>query len=452
MKKNDDRNRLAFVGFAGFGLVDIVLREFGFEVVGVEIDEAIAAVNRRNGGDVITADILDTDPVDYTDFFLTHFSPPCPSYSVARNAKSRQNIISRILDLACHQKLINGEGELDIRFARKICGFIRVIRPEIFTLENVWGYRKSLSWLLIWYTLLSEGYGVDSWNLNAADYGVPQSRRRMIVIARRDGRQPAKPFQTHSKKPDMFTRPWVGWYEALEDLLPELPESKFAPWQEDRMPEEVKSFMIPGDNTSNMTVRSADEPMVTIQTRMPERCPHRAFLLGQGSRSKPKYGYRPADIITANNNQTGIKAFVSFVMDSGNTRSGTVRNNGDPIFTITTMGKIALPKAFIIGAQYQTPADGSKRTVQNRGSDRPVWTIRTSEKGDTRALLAGGKVVSLTPRALARLQDFPDWFVLPVDEIFGDWLEWAITRRELSCRGIGNALPRGVYRAVLKSL
>ena len=484
MKKNDDRNRLAFVGFAGFGLVDIVLREFGFEVVGVEIDEAIAAVNRRNGGDVITADILDTDPVDYIGFFLTHFSPPCPSYSVARNAKARQNIISRILDLACHQKLINGEGELDIRFARKICGFIRVIRPEIFTLENVWGYRKSLSWRLIWYTLLSEGYGVDVWNLNAADYGVPQSRRRMIVIARRDGRQPAKPFQTHSKKPDMFTRPWVGWYEALEDLLPELPESKFAPWQEDRMPEEVKSFMIPGDNTSNMTVRSADEPMVTIQTRMPERYPHRAFLvghrsinislverddpayntitaqsqraraflLGQGSRSKPKYGHRPADIITANNNQTGIKAFVAFVMDSGNTRSGTVRNNGDPIFTIPTMGKIALPKAFIIGGQHQTHADGSKRTVQNRGSDRPVWTIRTSEKGDTRALLAGGKVVSLTPRALARLQDFPDWFVLPVDEIFGDWLEWAITRRELSCRGIGNALPRGVYRAVLKSL
>lgn len=40
----------AFVGCAGFGGVDLVLREFGFEVTGVEIDEAIADVNRMNGG------------------------------------------------------------------------------------------------------------------------------------------------------------------------------------------------------------------------------------------------------------------------------------------------------------------------------------------------------------------------------------------------------------------
>ena len=40
----------AFVGFAGFGGVDIALRDFGFEVVGVEIDDAIAEVNRLNGG------------------------------------------------------------------------------------------------------------------------------------------------------------------------------------------------------------------------------------------------------------------------------------------------------------------------------------------------------------------------------------------------------------------
>lgn len=465
------RRLLAFVGFAGFGLVELVLREFGFEVVGVEIEEAIAAVNRRNGGHCLTADLLDICPSDYVGWFLYHFSPPCPSFSVAKRG---------------------GETEMDLALARKICEFIRVGRPVYFTLENVWGYRKSLSWHLIQYTLLEEGYGLDAWNLNAADYGVPQSRRRMIAIARRDGRQPAKPFQTHAKKPDMFTKPWVGWYEAIEDLIPELPESKFAPWQEDRMPEELqtclinnntggsdrlqtrqpnepsytivsslatkgampRAFLIPGDNTSNGTVRSADEPMVTIQTRTPERCPHRAFLVGQGERSSPKSADQPADTVTANNNQTGVKAFV---MDSANTGSnkggGTIRGKEAPMFTVTAMEKTAPPKAFIIGSHSQAHSDGSERTAQNRSSEKPVWTITASEHGDTRAWIPEMKVVvAMTPRALARFQDFPDEFILPVDEIFGDWWEWAFTRRVLSCRGIGNALPTGVYRATMRSL
>lgn len=384
----------------------------------------------------------------------------CPSFSVAKQG---------------------GETEIDLTLARKICEFIRIGRPVYFTLENVWGYRKSLSWLLIWYTLLEEGYGVAGWNLNAADYGVPQSRRRMIVIARRDGRPPAKPWPTHAKKPDMFTRPWLGWYEAIEDLIPGLPESQFAPWQMDRLPEELKTylimtantnrggldnkpgrgildmgepantvtsgpaggtmpkaFLVPGDNTSNKTVRLADEPMATIQTRPPERCPHRAFLLGQSERSRPKSAGQPSGTVTANSNQTGIRAFV---IDSANAneRNVTIRDAGNPVFTVTAMEKTALPKAFIIGGQYQTPSDGSERTVQNRSPDCPIWTIMASEHLEMRAWLAEGKVVALTPRALARLQDFPYWFVLPEN-------------RALSCRGIGNALPPGVYRAELKSL
>lgn len=449
---------LAFVGCAGFGLVEIVLREFGFNVVGVEIDDAIAEVNRRNGGHCLTADLLDIDPADYTGWVLYHFSPPCPSFSVAKQG---------------------GETEIDLTLARKICEFIRLGRPVYFTLENVWGYRQSLSWLLIWYTLLEEGYGVAGWNLNAADYGVPQSRRRMIVIARRDGRPPAKPWPTHAREPDMFTLPWVGWYEAIEDLIPDLPESQFAPWQMDRLPEELKTylimtantnrggidnkpgrgvldmgepantvtagpaggmpkaFLIPGDNTSNETVRLADEPMVTIQTRPPGRCPHRAFILGQGERSRPKSASQPPDTIKANHNQTGIRAFV---IDSANAneRNVTIRDAGSPVFTITAMEKTAPPKAFVVDCQNNGPPD--RRGLTIRQQDDPIFTMTASANRRTiRACLISGRVISMTPRALARFQDFPDWFMLPEN-------------RALSCRGIGNALPPGVYRAELKSL
>jgi DNA (cytosine-5)-methyltransferase 1 len=351
------------IGFAGFGGPEIALRELGIEAVGIELNPAIAEVNRANGGDVITADILGIDPAEFVGWELYHFSPPCISFSIANHASS--------------------ESEADIALAQKICEFIRVGQPRYFSLENVWLYQRSLSWSLIRSTLLDEGYGVDAWHLNAADYGVPQSRKRMIVIARRDGRKPAKPWPTHSKTgDDMFTKPWAGWHEAIEDLIPGLKETQFAPWQWDRLPDELKTYLVmtsntrrgkmpkallvPGDNTSNNTIRYATDPMVTLQTRTPELCPHRAFILGQGERSQPKLADAPADTATAN-----------------------------------------------------------------------------------------ARVVSMSVRCLARFQSFPDSFVLPGEPGLDENIILLLdprTDRELACRGIGNALPPGMYRAVLRSL
>lgn len=326
----------ALIVFGGLGGPEIALHEAGIETVSIEKDDAIAEVSRYNGNNCLTADILDVDPANYVGYWLYHFSPPCPSFSIANQASS--------------------ETALDIALARKICQFIRIGRPEFFTLENVWLYRKSKSWKIILEALRRAGYGVGWWHLNAADYGVPQTRKRMIVIARRDGRQPAKPWQTHSGTGDMFTRPWVGWYEAIEDLIPDLPESQFADWQLAKMPDKLGTVLIPGDNTSNKTIRPAGEPMVTVQTRPLSQCPHRAFIF-----------------------------------DSQNASSCTIRQSSEPMITVTANG------------------------------------------------LETGRVVAMTPRCLARFQGFPDWFQLPEN-------------RALACRGIGNALPPGMYRAVLKTL
>ena len=431
----------AFVGFAGFGGVDLTLREFGFQVTGVEINDTIAEVNRVNGGQVITADILDLDSANFSNVDLAHFSPPCPRFSQARSKKATLDTSDRISDLATFQAVVNGESELDIKLSRKMCEFIRLVRPPYFTLENVWQYRKSLSWLNIWYTLQEQGYGVDTWNLNAADYGVPQSRRRMIVIARRDGRPPAKPFPTHAKEPDMFTNPWVGWYEAIEDLLPGLPETKPAAWQVARLPERLKTALVMTGNNALADAKpgkgwlACEMPANTVmaQSAMGKA---KAFILGQGERSKPKNGGCPVGTITANNNQTGIKAFVIETQNTSHNLT-TCKMSGDPIFTINAnvFEKNAAQKAFIIGDEFNNWGD---RTVMNREGNTPIWTISANEK------LSGlkmwqGRWLSMTARCLARFQDFPDWFELPES-------------RELACRGIGNALPSGLYRAVLRSL
>lgn len=399
----------AFIGFAGFGGVEIALRRAGFKTIGVEIRNDVALVNWFNGGNVIVADILNIDPVDYIGFMLMHFSPPCPNFSQARQS-AKQNLQARLSDFARYQRLVNGETETDMALAHKICEFIRVSSPEHFTLENVWQYRKSLSWLTIWYTLRECDYRIGVWNLNAAEYGVPQTRRRMVVIARRDGKAPAKPWQTHSKMGDMFTKPWVGWFEVIEDLIPSLPLSEFARWQKKALPDNLMSFII-----------------------------------GNGNRSSPKTVNDPMDTITSNHNQLGLKAFIVGGADGrgmawGLQQEGKVCGQCD-MFTVTAgiVAKNTPPKAFVVGGQYQTPNNSQSRTVQNRIASEPIWTVIANENNDTRVWLNEGYVVLMTPRCLARFQSFPNWFELPEN-------------RALACYGIGNAVPPLLYDAILKSI
>ncbi len=405
----------AFVGFAGFGGVDIALRGAGYDVVGVEIDDAIAQVARDNGHNTITADILDIDPRDYTGWELMHFSPPCPSFSIANQQSS--------------------ESEYDILLAEKITQFIAIAQPRLFTLENVYQYRKSESWRRIIQVLFASGYMVDVGHLNAADYGVPQTRKRMIVRAMRNGFVPYMP-------PAM---PWVGWYEAIEDLLPTLPDSQFADWQLMRMPDELKTMLMMTSNTNKLASDSVqgrgwldiEQPSNTVNTYSNGSMP-RAFLLGNGQRSAPKLAHQPADTITSNSNQMGIRATLVNGQNSSTARNRAV---DEPAMTVTALHK-GFPRAFIVDCQKSgTPdKDNGLRGLTIRESTQPMFTVTsTATKRTVRALTDVGRVVSMTPRALARFQSMPDNYILP-------------KHNKLACKGIGNAVPPKMYEAVLRSL
>src|SRR5690606_35414816 len=75
------------------------------------------------------------------------------------------------------------------------------------------------------------GYAEAHRVLCAADYGVPQTRDRLILVASRVDR-PRLPQPTHAENPappDLWGEsllPWVGWYEAVEDILHTLPTAK----------------------------------------------------------------------------------------------------------------------------------------------------------------------------------------------------------------------------------
>lgn len=108
--------------------------------------------------------------------------------------------------------------------------------------------------------------------MNSADYGVAQTRRRLIIRATLNGLLPPLPTPT----------PWVGWYEAIEDLIPSLPPSQFAQWQLDRLPAGLwETQFVEGTPVGPRppTCGTSAEPAVTINSGGGGRV-HRAFLCG----------------------------------------------------------------------------------------------------------------------------------------------------------------------------
>ncbi|MCT2043097.1 DNA cytosine methyltransferase [Pseudoclavibacter alba] len=104
---------------------------------------------------------------------------------------------------------------------------VREARPEAFVLENVQGltYKTHAAQFSRLIRQLTElGYNPQWKVLLAADFGVPQLRRRVFVVGRRDGKAFEFPEPTHSgwserdRKYDDRKLPYVTAREAFEGL------------------------------------------------------------------------------------------------------------------------------------------------------------------------------------------------------------------------------------------
>lgn len=77
---------------------------------------------------------------------------------------------------------------------------VGTLRPRWFVLENVLGlltHRKGKTLNELLESFRSSGYEVDWRVINAANFGLPQNRERLIVVGNRDGRQFEWPELTH---------------------------------------------------------------------------------------------------------------------------------------------------------------------------------------------------------------------------------------------------------------
>jgi DNA (cytosine-5)-methyltransferase 1 len=424
--------------FTGGGLADIGALQAGYELLwGVELDPAIAAVANANiphrdtvhAASVIGFDWASVERPDHL-----HMSPPCQDFSVAKTSGKVGNDNDGIAD-ACVEAL-------------------KALQPSTVTLENVEGYRKAPGFQRIVDHLWGAGYWVNVDVLNSADFGVPQTRRRLILRAVKGG------FPGPLPEP---VKPWKGWYEAIKDLIPELPETQFANWQLKRLPKELtESIAISNNNISrDATTKIVDDPMMTVTTLMGRRTsqfPY-AYLVDTSNtvpESTAKTNNEPSFAVLASAMRRPITTPTAYLVESKNANQqygDGIRHQGEPHTTVITDHKPShQPKVFLVDGLAN---DGAR--VTSVSGDTPSFTVSDSAgKRACRASTPAGRVVRMTPRCLARFQSVPDWYVLPNEDIqrfrkMGNDLMKG-NGIALACKIIGNGVPCLMMHRVLESL
>lgn len=192
--------------FAGCGGFSLGFEQAGFQsVLAIEIDEWASETYSANHPEtkIITSDIREVAPADLGLPVIDGVigGPPCQGFSLSGNRDSR-----------------DPRNSLFMEFVR----FVRELQPKFFVMENVLGLlsMKTREHRPVAEIISEEfsraGYRLMSVVLNAADFGVPQSRQRVFFIGLRAD-LPFNVFLINPANRQAAIHP-VNLWEAISDL------------------------------------------------------------------------------------------------------------------------------------------------------------------------------------------------------------------------------------------
>lgn len=233
--------------FSGAGGLDLGFNQAGFEVSWAnEYDKSIWATYEKNFGSthLDRRSIVDVEPSDIpaVDGFIG--GPPCQSWSEAGSARG----------------IKDHRGQLFFEYLR----LVEQKKPLFFLAENVSGilfskHNQAFESILAHFAEL--GYNVSYGLLNAADYGVPQDRHRVIIVG----------YQTHVGK--FFSPPEkvgakVNLRQAIGDLEASAQPALNGKDAHPDLPVSNHEYLVMDFSSMFMSrnrVRSWDEQSFTIQ-------------------------------------------------------------------------------------------------------------------------------------------------------------------------------------------
>jgi DNA (cytosine-5)-methyltransferase 1 len=200
--------------FAGCGGLDLGAERAGCRVVYANEIDGDACTTLRQYFPHLEVDERDVASIDrFPEADLLVGGYPCQSFSMGGNRDPEKD----------HRTY------LYLHFARCLAA----VRPSYFVAENVAGLKKLRGGAFLkdqFEAFQAAGYRITAEVVNARDYGVPQTRKRMILVGvRKDIRRVfVFPRPTHGiatrKRP--FLRPFTSHGEAIKDL-PLWPKGEF---------------------------------------------------------------------------------------------------------------------------------------------------------------------------------------------------------------------------------
>ncbi|MER5889673.1 DNA cytosine methyltransferase [Streptomyces sp. NPDC001941] len=219
--------------FGGPGGWDLAAQRLGLQVTGIEQDHAACESRRAAGLGTVEGDVRIYDPADFPTATDLIGSPPCQPYSIGGKGAGRR-ALDTVLDfaeqLAARRNIRSGLATLDDERTGLV---LEPLRWTLEALDDGRPYRTVMLeqvptvlpvWEAMAQILRAEGYTVATGRMNAEEYGVPQTRTRAVLVARRNGEgQAALPAATHRRysrttgqeggNPDLL--PWVSMAQAL---------------------------------------------------------------------------------------------------------------------------------------------------------------------------------------------------------------------------------------------
>lgn len=278
--------------FAGPGGLDLGASWAGVEGIGIEWDANAVKTRIANGLPTIHGDVRNYGPADFPDADVFTAGPPCQTFSVAGAGSGRRDLddVLRGIALVASGRNVRADDFNDERTSL-------VLEPLRWIRDSGYAYKAIIleqvpTVLPVWEAyaevLRENGYSVATGVVRAEEYGVPQTRKRAVLVARK-GATVSLPSPTHRRyvkgmpqgDGNFGLKPWT----SMADVLPHL-----------GVFDQVSNFnghVLDAQGKRTRGRRGMDEPSFTWVGRMHTL----EVLTGLGDIQKQPFTYSDAGVV-----------------------------------------------------------------------------------------------------------------------------------------------------------